>query len=329
MRGVPRRLDSGNTLTFDAGSRWSQPLYACASAIKATVKTTTFSYNGTDGVLSNLHVDKIVDKTYANHDSLPLWGVENTGNTYTMPQTNLIWGLVSASYENHPNVSTIRQQHLYLPGHYDPISYKSLGLLSSLGYENLPGSDFYSDAMAAAYYIPRETLGIVTDYSGQVQMATWTYWQTLSKTAASASLIPNLIFTDNAAAAVVGTKGILGPSNAATKSLIPVLVTPTTLSIRYHWPFAIPAFIVALLLLAITIITLITLVGYRYNLATVRQHINNVTPGRIYIAMLYPEQGDMRGKSKMWGRQVGDKMVDLSGKYPKRGSMTATSSTKV
>lgn len=61
----------------------------------------------------------------------------------------------------------------------------------------------YSDAIIAIYCIPRETLDSVTHYNGRVQITTWIYWQTLSKTTTSTLLIPNLIFTDNAAAAVV------------------------------------------------------------------------------------------------------------------------------
>ena len=84
MRGVPQRLDGGNKLNFDAGSRWLQPLHACASAIKAKIKTVSFNYNGINGVLSSLYMDKIADKTYPNENSILLWGVENTGNNYTM-----------------------------------------------------------------------------------------------------------------------------------------------------------------------------------------------------------------------------------------------------
>lgn len=259
-------------------------------------------------------MDKIEGKTYPDQSSIPLWGVENTGNAYTVSQMSLIWGLVNSSYESHPNVSTVRQSHLYLPG-YSPSNFGILPL-DSVGSENLPGSDFFSGAIESAYTVPAASIISVTDYTGQVDMAMWAYWQNLSKSATTASLIPNLIFTDTAAAAVVGTKGILGPGNAAARNLVPILVTPTVMSIRYHWPFAIPALIVAVALLLMSFFALTTLIFKRHNFSTMRRRINNISPGRIYTAMLYPEQGGIQGGSKEWNRHMGSKMVDLSGVYP-------------
>ena len=313
MRGVPQRVDGGNQLNFDSQSRWSQPLHACASAVKATVKTVSFNYNGTQGVLSDLSVDDIEPKTYPNQSSMPLWGVENYGNT--MGQGNLIWGLLSSSYEGHPNVSTVRQDHLYLPGYSIAEAPSGAGYFAT-GFENLPGADFFSGAMSNAYAVPAASAGLVTDYSGQVNMAMWAYWQSLSKSASTASLIPNLIFTDTAAAAVVGTKGVLGPGNAAGENLVTILVTPTVMRIRYHWPFAIPALIVAAALLIMTVFALATLALKRHNFSMMRRRLNHVSPGRIYTSMLYSEQKSVHGTTKEWSREMGKRTVDLGGAYP-------------
>jgi hypothetical protein len=124
MHGIPQRTDGGDGLTFESGSRWTQKIYSCASTVRATIKTVSFNYNGTDNSLKNLAVTNISDKTYEDEKDLPLWGVENTGNTYNEDEISLIWGLVSDAYENHANVSTIRQSSLYLPG-YDAGSLAS------------------------------------------------------------------------------------------------------------------------------------------------------------------------------------------------------------
>ena len=323
LHGIPQRLDSGNSLSFDAGSHWSQPLYACASAVKATIKTTSFSYNGTSDTLSNLRVGKVADKTYVNQSSMPLWGVENTGNTDSMQQLNLIWGLVNSSYESHPNVSTVQQDRLYLPGFSlttldskSPVDTLSLAWADDLGTDNNPGSEFYSFAMGSAYNVPAGSFSVATDYTGQASMAMWAIWQTLSKSAATASLIPNLIFTDVAAAAVVGTKGVLGPSNAAARNQVPIQVTAAAMRVRYHWLFAIPAFIVAATLLPITIIGIITLVLKRHTFSATRHHINSTSPGRIYTSVLYSEQAGIQGTTSEWSRHMGSKTVDLAEVYP-------------
>jgi hypothetical protein len=54
-----RRQDGGSTLIPDSGSTWSKSLYACASAVKATVKTVSFTYNGTQELLTNLVISDI------------------------------------------------------------------------------------------------------------------------------------------------------------------------------------------------------------------------------------------------------------------------------
>ena len=149
LRGIPQRLDDGPGVLFDAGSRWSQPIYACATAIKATVKTVHFRFNGTDD-LKSLTIDKVEQKQYPSENSKPLWGVEDTGNKYRMSEIKLLWGLISEEYANLRNVSSIRQEHLYLPGYMDTLF--SVGL-ASYGLQNVPASDFYVGALGSAYRI--------------------------------------------------------------------------------------------------------------------------------------------------------------------------------
>jgi hypothetical protein len=323
MHGVPQRQDDGDKLTFDSGSRWSQKLYTCASTVKATIKTVSFNYNGTDNLLKDLVVTNIEDKTYSNEKDMPLWGVENTGNAFQENEISLIWGLVSSAYENNPNVSTIRQPSLYLPG-YDG-GVLSSGI-STLGSQNLPGSDFYSGAMWTAYSVGQSsgTLSSLTpqvDYSGEVNMAMWTRWQNLTISAETAGLIPSLVWTDNAAAAVVGTKGVLGPGNVAQHNLVPLQVTPTVSRIKYHWPFAIPALLAALLLVIITLLAFLTVCLRGAGIVRMQRHLKQISPGRIFTTFLYPEHGGSTIRSRDWSRQLGKRMIDLSGAYPMAGEM--------
>lgn len=81
-------------------------IYTCASAVKATVKTVSFTYNGTG--IDSLTVVRAEPKLYSNQQ--PLWGVENLDNKRNVSEVKLLWGLVSDEYENHPNISTVRQE---------------------------------------------------------------------------------------------------------------------------------------------------------------------------------------------------------------------------
>ncbi|KAL5315720.1 hypothetical protein ACEPPN_016590 [Leptodophora sp. 'Broadleaf-Isolate-01'] len=310
MRGIPKRQDEGPEMTFDSNSRWSQPIYACASAVKATIKTVSFTYNGTSG-LQSLNITSLKDKEYPNEESKPLWGVEDTGNAYFQSEVKLIWGLVSDDYDNNQNVSVVRQNSLYLPGYRN-----GFGVLSSqFALQNLPGSEFYQTALYASYDVGGSSTPPI-DYSGGNNMAMWARWRKLSSTPETAALIPNFIFTDSAAATVVGTKGVLGPGNSAQRNLVALPVTPTERKIRYRWPFAIPALIVALFLMVMSIAGILTLIFGHGSLSKMRAHLYQSSTGRIFTTFLHPEQGGLRIRSKDWSKRMGTAIVDLSGDYP-------------
>lgn len=314
MHGVPQRQDPGSPLVFETGSKWSQKLYTCATAVKATIKTVSFNYNGTDGSLSTLAIADIQEKVYADESHMPLWGVENTGNGYLTQDLNLIWGLVSPKYANNVNVSTVRQPSLYLPGWIDPTSITGSNTLNV--FENLPGSDFSIRALRTAYCVSGTGSCSGIDYSGETNMAMWARWQNLTQSAETASLIPNLIFTDTAASAIVGTKGILGAGNAAPQNLVALPVTPTISTIRYHYLFAIPALAAAIMLVLITLIAFIMACLSGTGIARMRLHLQQVSPGRIYTTFLYPGPGVMTMGTREWGKHLGNKVIDLSEKFP-------------
>jgi hypothetical protein len=318
MHSVPQRQDPGSSLVFETGSQWSQKLYTCATAVKATIKTVSFNYNGTEGLISNLAITNIQDKVYQDEGSMPLWGVENTGNKYYMQDLNLIWGLVSQTYENDVNVSTVRQPSLYIPGWIDPLDVSGIGGEALEDFENLPGSDFAVGALETSYCVSDAGLGCNgIDYSGNTNMAMWVRWQNLTQSAETASLIPNLIFTDTAASAIVGTKGVLGPGNTAQQNDVPILVTPFTSKIQYHYAFATPALLAALMLALITLLALVTACFTGGGIARLRLRLQQVSPGRIYTTFLYSGPGGLTMTSKDWSMQFGKSIVDLSGQFPK------------
>jgi len=272
----------------------------------------SFTYNGSEEALTNLVITDIEEKTYANKDSIPLWGVENTGGVYRNSGINLIWGLISPEYEGNLNVSTVRQESLYLPGFYfSPVTSQR-----AIYEDNLPGSEFYAGSMSTAWTVSGSRLGSGVDYSGSNNIAVWARWQFLSQNAETVSLIPNLIFTDNSASAIVGTKGILGPMNVAKTNIAPIQVTPIVQKIRYHYPFAIPAFIVAFALLMLSVAGLVlAILGKR--IERLRSHLWKVSPGRIFTAFMYPESDPFMLKSKEWSEKMGAQVVDLSSNVAK------------
>ena len=273
----------------------------CATATKALIKTVTFNYNGTRG-LQSLSVTDIQKKTYPGKADVPLWGVENINVTVTTWGThvfgdNPIWGLIDPRYQGHANVSSVQQEALYLPG-------ISAGIRMS-DDQSLPGSDFLVDAAISSYDVgpvssDDETGLVLPDYSGATQMSMWVRWQELSRSVETASKIINLIWTDFASSAVVGTRGVLGPSNSASANSVSLDVIPFRRRIGYHFIYAIPAFAILLLLLIISVIALITWARSRVSLADLRRQVHRVSTGRILTNFLYPGKSGMDSSSREW-----------------------------
>lgn len=323
MRSVPQKQGDGDSWTFDTGSRWSQKLYTCASAISASVKTVSFEYNRTDGLLSTLAVSGLRDKEY-DKTGPPTWAVQDTGLRYRVMDTNPLWGLVAPRYQNISNLYNIRtlaQSRLYVPGWVDPEGSTGFNPEGNTLFsrEDVAGSDFAAAALSSTYCSQREaTCSPAFDYFGQSDLAMWARWKDLSSSARTASLIPNLIWTDISASAVAGTKGIKGTINGGSESNWPRVV-PFQSIVRYHYAYAVPAALAAVLLLAILCSALVmALVAGRGSLATMRRHLQQLSPGRIYTVLLLPERegSNLQMCGKDWNRRFGQCPVDLSDKRP-------------
>ena len=319
--GAPRRRDGSPSLNFDMGSEWTIPLYSCATAVKGTVKTVDLQMNGTR-VLDNLKVLALHDKSYSSPADLPLWGVEDSGMAFS--SVHPLWGIVSPSSEGRQNLSTVRKQSLYLPGFTSgtSIAYD----LKSV--QNLPGVEFYSDAMPYGFGIGihMASKNRVTDYSGRSNMAMYAKWQDLSRKPESTARIINLLWTDIAANSVVGTRDVLGPAAAAGSAVgadrdkeleaLRIPVRPIVRRIRYRYAFAVPAFVVAFLTLLICTATVVAWVLGRCSVKTMRRHLELSSTGRLLTTLLYAEDCDLKIKRKEWVKGVGGWEVDLSGEAP-------------
>lgn len=98
--GAPRREDGTASLIFEPGSKWTLPMYTCATGVKASVKDVAFRYNGTDG-LKSLGTTSIQDRT--NRSNPTTGGVENTA--MALADGSPLWGLVSASTQASSGLS--------------------------------------------------------------------------------------------------------------------------------------------------------------------------------------------------------------------------------
>lgn len=294
MYGAPRRQGEGSSILFDPGSNWSMPLYSCITTTKAIIKTVSLQFNGSDD-LSGLTVSDIQDKVYADNASIPLWGVEQTNNTLTdvLP----LWGLLSSADQGNISLSTLQKEFLYLPGYLSSVS----GFTPGASYQNLPGVNFYADAIGTAFDIYNEGYGL-TDYTGQSNLALFRQWQELSQSPTDAARILNLVWTDSAANSVVGTKTLQDPqqqalqkrdsntgASAASSSLLPEVLNYKR-RVQYHYPYGIPAFLTLLLTVGLLMATLVATLLGRSGPNQMRSLLNKTSQGRILTSRIHKSE---------------------------------------
>ncbi|GLA15239.1 hypothetical protein AnigIFM62618_001755 [Aspergillus niger] len=311
---APRRLD-GDSLIPDTNSTWSTPLYSCAAATKAAVREVTFRFNGTGG-LDKLVIQSINEKKYNDPSELPLWGVERLKN-HTLQNVRPLWGLVSPEVGARDDISTVQRDYLWLPGYPDLVTSDTIA-----GEPSMPGNLFYTQRLLSLFDIA--TLNQATSrYTGSGDLALYNRWFELSSSASGVEKMLGLIWTDMTANTVVGTRGWHNaPSQTSNNSKrmskrdvggVSVPVTLWSRNIKYHLPYAIPAFIVLALSIALAGFTICLLILRRTGLGQMRSYLARTSPGRILGNALHPDQAGVLASTKTWIQQVGVRKATLPG----------------
>lgn len=308
MRGTGQRVDGGSPFLFEGGSKWSAPLYACASTVKANIKTVSFLLNGTGPALESLVVTDVHDKEYPDNSSMPLWGMEDSG--LALDGITPVWGLISAEYSNFPNISVVRKPSFYLIGTSDQFGSSTI---AGAQFEYMPGSDFAPAAMNSVYNRESKLSTDLPDYSGSSDLAIYMKWMNFSKKPELAGAIVNLIWSDLAAQGVVGTKGVLGSSNAGlANETVPIAVSPIVREIKFRYLFGIPAFVLAVVILAISLLAAISATTRQSSFAIVRQRLHQSSIGRIFTTFQNPDESNVDMSSKQWSQKMGKTKISLS-----------------
>jgi hypothetical protein len=328
MYGAARPRDGADANSFDPGSNWTIPLFGCATANKAVIKTVDFSCNGSTG-LKDLRILDIHDKAFGQDEHLPIWAVEHRQGL-TLKTVKPLWGLVSPEYVDDPGIQTIQREFLWLPESADDASF---GMIN----DNIAGSQFHSQARTAVYAIGRNTESFLDssisdpgDYSGQTSVALFFKWRSLTESPSTASKILNLVWTDIAANSVVGTRAwgwsarpnMLQRRDAGLSpgSIVQVPVTLWQRHLRYHPVYAIPAIFAAILVLIATIAALVLLTMKRSGPSKMRWYLNHTSAGRILTTFLYPNDSEPQASTSVWSSGAGRKNVDLKKSVPRASS---------
>ncbi|KAF4466271.1 hypothetical protein FALBO_6867 [Fusarium albosuccineum] len=314
VRGVPERVDDGPPNLFEDGSKWSAPLYTCASAVKATIKRVTFFHNGTSDNLEKLVVKEVKEKEYKDEEDMPIWGVEdwNLGLAQFQP----IWGIVDPSFKGFRNVSTTQAPSLYMLGSaMDNMLAGVSSLNPSSPTMNLPGSIVPISALHTIVN-NRDTTEPVIDVAAQGSMSLWLKWKRLSASEDSVPMIVKLLWNDLAASALVGSKGVLGARNEEPAQAASVRVVPTVHRIKYRWVFGIPAFIVIVCMGLILLMVAGSAVAGKSGFDLLRHRLKQVAVGRVLTTIFHPDSSSFIMSPADWSRANGEKHIDMAGGRP-------------
>jgi len=328
LLGIPERKDDTSSTSRGRGSNWTTPLFACGSANRAVIKSVDFKFNSSLG-LKGLTVRNIKPKEYASPTEFPLWATQSILVLGRFLGTvDYIWGIVEREDPSFPNMTYKRAPELWLGG---------LNRGFSTLNQNLPASDVPPAVLEAVYMASILTDRTIADYSGYNNQLLYGLWRNLSTSTRGVSRVVNLIWTDIAANAMMGTRGWVPsptPPGLVSKrdhasgeedaeARVPIRLF--TRIVKYRIPYAIPAILVLAILAMGLILIVLLLLGGRTTTSKLAWFISRLTSGRIMTRFLENgEDGDEKieesasSTTSAWVSGLGRMQVDISGSVPRK-----------
>lgn len=272
--------------------------------------------------LANLQITSMKPRTYLSNTSTPLWAVEDTG--MMIMDVSPLWAIVDDTYQDRPNIMTLRKDSLYLPAGagFQAVLNDESAYASAMAPEVVLQMT-YSEAIGSSGDLSLEGF---PDYSGFSNYAMFLKWQQLAQSPETSPTILNLVWTDIMANYVIGTKSIIGTrSDSAGNSvdtsgtssgrpLVPVL--RSFQKIKYDIRYAIPAFVLLPLYVFMIVSALILWAVSTARLSYLKILLNQTATGR---AATRERRGAEAAAevigTKMWIKDFGDENIGV-GKRP-------------
>ncbi|KAK3708113.1 hypothetical protein LTR37_011617 [Vermiconidia calcicola] len=332
--GPANKTRGSDTPLVEPGSVWTRPVYMCSSATKAIIKTVRFSFNRTQGSgLEGLAVISIKDKQYEGKGEMPIWGIETPN--MTLDSITPFWGLVDTQMVHSVNLSTVQADHLYIPASASSVFNNLLNMDGGTDY--MPGTAAPAVIWESAY--ARQDSSGLQDLSGRTSLALASMWKNMTMTATGTASIMDLIWTDLAANALIGTRGWLSSRNALPPNLqgslrkrdetmarrsslngqVPVYVYQRM--VRYRWVYGIPAALCLLLAAIICVAAIVAVTSGKSSIPWIRYYLNRLSAGRLLAALKVGEH-DYDSDTKVWLAADGRRRLSLPVSGPVLGTVS-------
>lgn len=296
---------------LDPGTNWSQPLFACVSSVKASVKRVTFLLNGT-ATVSNLVIRDVQSKEYDDNADMPAWAMEQTNKE--VADLTPLWGLVSDDHVNSADLSVVRAPEFYLPAS----SASLYGIMTA--QDAVAGAKVPLGAFGSIF--TTSSLSDSQDYSGATNWLLYRKWQRLASRIETTGKIVDLIWTDLMANAIVSSKSVLS-GRPATSSSAPAVqrrdvseeyasmpAVQYTTGIAYDWKYAIPALVFVALYLALLFLSGVMFCTTGLSFNSLRFVLNQTAAGRAMTTERYQASADVDvARTSVWARVRGDEVV--------------------
>jgi hypothetical protein len=272
----------------DPGTRWEHKVYTCVTALTASIKEISFSYNKTNDTISVLNVGNL-PKTKPT----PLWGMENPG--WNISQVQPIWGVVSETAKNNPALSVIQKEKFYLPA----------GSSSMIGE---PADSFALPSVGVSalhklfeLFDRVDTGTDYASYSGAANYEAYKRWYNTTANPETAWQMIHVIWADIMGNMAMSTNSI--PSG----DTLPVMIWERR--IIYDMKFAIPAFVFLAIFLVFMSLLLFFVVTKKTSIENVRQIMNMTGTGRAVTNAHSPSAAAASARTKDWVRSTGQEIV--------------------
>jgi hypothetical protein len=306
-----KKMPFSGVSSASPGSKWSRPIYSSVSAIKGSLKTVHFELKG-DALLSKLEIKSIAAKHYKSETEWPIWAVEMipTINYEYAPerQVSPFWGTVNEETAHSADIMTLRRPSLSLPASDSLFSYDKVNAIDSVAGANVPLG------LLGSIYDGYGIQDAIPELAGSNEWRLLQRMSQLSSDATTAGQIINLLWTDLAANALVGTKSVLSHSDGSDpRDSALMLARAYENGLAYDWRYAVPALAFAGLYVALLAWSMVLFCTSRLSLSKLRFMLNQSSAGRSMTTERYQASAEPDfANTKKWAKTRGGEIVRLT-----------------
>ncbi|KAI5839363.1 hypothetical protein DFP73DRAFT_634573 [Morchella snyderi] len=285
-------IGAGNFTWWGSSRRWVYPLFTCATAIRASLKTVSFMSNSTLSDNTTSHSDSHqfpslwITGVSTMRTPPPTWGIELTPG-FNASEISLLWGPLGPDKKNTENLRTLEAEYLYLPA----------GNGGDDIVDSIAGTGAYQYAAGMMY----RRNASMPEYTGGASYALYKDWMRLVSDEKLVAMIPNQLWMDLFANLV--TTWSQDGNRTGTVHVHERVV-------RYDKRYSVPVVVLLALWVGAGVVSFAFWQGDRVRVREMRQLLNQVSTGRLLVNVL-EVSNEAAVPTKSWASGKGETVLGL------------------